>query len=118
MRGLYTHVSDRTREALIKALQARWEDSLRTRVAIRPHSPVPLLDELLTSRRRQWADTGSVKGTVRHLATRTIPGGMEKLISQIPPKQPEGLIPRRRMRPVLKLLTGAYTWWAILGSNQ
>jgi hypothetical protein len=44
------------------------------RVAIRPHSPVPLLNELLTSRRRQRADTGSVNGTVRHLATQTIPG--------------------------------------------
>jgi Arc/MetJ-type ribon-helix-helix transcriptional regulator len=74
MRGLYAHVSDRMREALVKALQARWEDSLRTRVAIRPHSPVPLLNELLTSRRRQRADTDSVNGTVWHLATRTIPG--------------------------------------------
>jgi len=74
MRGLYTHVSDRIREALVKALQARWEDSLRARAAIRPHSPVPLLNELLTSRRRPRADTGAVNGTVRHLATRTIPG--------------------------------------------
>jgi hypothetical protein len=48
MRGSYTHVSDRMREALVKALQARWEDSLRARAAIRPHSTVPLLNELLT----------------------------------------------------------------------
>jgi Phage integrase family len=71
MRGLYTHASDRMREALVTALQARWEDSLRARAAIRPHSSLPLLNELLTSRRHPRADTG----TVRHLATRTIPGG-------------------------------------------
>jgi Phage integrase family len=46
MRGLYTHVSDRMRDQLVRALQARWEDSLRARAAIRPHSPVPLLDEV------------------------------------------------------------------------
>jgi integrase len=73
MRGLYTHVSDRMREALVEALQARWEDSLRARAAILPRSPVSLLNELLTSRRPR-ADTGSVNGTVRHLATRTIAG--------------------------------------------
>jgi hypothetical protein len=73
MRGLYTHVSDRMREALVEALEARWEDSLRARAAIRLHSPVPLPNELLTSRRRPQADTGSVNGIVRHLATRTIP---------------------------------------------
>ncbi len=53
MRGLYTHVSDRMRATLTKALQARWEDSLRDRAAIHPHSPVPLLDELLSPYRRQ-----------------------------------------------------------------
>jgi len=74
MRGLYTHVSDRMREALVKTLQGRWEDSLRARAAICPHSPLPLLNELLTSCRRPRADTGSVNGTVRHPATRTIPG--------------------------------------------
>ncbi len=42
MRGLYTHVSDRMRETLVKALQARWEDSLRARAAIRHrHRPAP-----------------------------------------------------------------------------
>lgn len=53
MRGLYTHVSDWMRATLTKALQARWEDSLRDRAAIHPHSPVPLLDELLSPYRRQ-----------------------------------------------------------------
>jgi hypothetical protein len=70
MRGLYTHVSDRMRKALAQALQARWEDSLRARAAIRLHSPVPLLDELLASRRRHPADAAPAIGTVRHLATR------------------------------------------------
>jgi len=74
MRGPYTHVTDRVRETLVMALQARWEASLRARTAIRPHSPVPLLDELLASHRRHQADAGPPIGTVRHLATRTIPG--------------------------------------------
>jgi integrase len=47
MRGLYTHASQRMREDLTAALQARWEQSLRERAAIDPHSPVPLLDNLL-----------------------------------------------------------------------
>ena len=74
MRGLYTHVSDRMRDALVRALQARWEDSLRARAAIRPHSPVPLLDGLLAPHGRQQADRNPANGTVRHLATRTTPG--------------------------------------------
>jgi hypothetical protein len=75
LRGLYTHVSDRMREALIQALQARWDDSLQARAAIRPHSPVPLLDELLTPHRCHRADTEPATGIVRHLITRTTPGG-------------------------------------------
>jgi len=55
MRGLCTHVSDRMRDALAQALQARWEDSLRARAAIRPHSPAPLLDELLAPHRPREA---------------------------------------------------------------
>jgi hypothetical protein len=47
MRGLYAHVSQRMREELTAALHIRWEESLRERAAIRPHSPVPLLDNLL-----------------------------------------------------------------------
>jgi len=74
MRGLYTHVSDRMRKALAQALQARWDDSLRARAAIRPHSPVPLPDELLALHRRRQADTGSADGTIRHLIIRTTPG--------------------------------------------
>jgi hypothetical protein len=47
MRGLYAHASHRMRDDLTAALQARWEESLSDRAAIHPHSPVPLLDELL-----------------------------------------------------------------------
>ena len=47
MRGLYAHASDRMRDELKHALQARWEDSLRDRAAIAPRSPIPLLDALL-----------------------------------------------------------------------
>ena len=75
MRGLYAHASDRMRDDLKHALQTRWEDSLRDRAAIAPHSPVPLLDELLTA-----------EVTHRNQAT---PGDREKMISQIPPNRPE-----------------------------
>ena len=52
MRGLYAHASQRMRDELIAALQARWEESLRERAAIVPHSPVPLLHGLLVSYRQ------------------------------------------------------------------
>ncbi len=47
MRGLYAHASQRMRDELTAALQARWAESLRERAAIDPHPPVPLLDNLL-----------------------------------------------------------------------
>ena len=47
MRGVYAHVSDTMRTALVTALQNRWEESLRARAAIDAHSPVPLIDRLL-----------------------------------------------------------------------
>ena len=47
MRGLYAHASQRMRDELTADLQARWEESLRERAAIDPHSMVPLLDALL-----------------------------------------------------------------------
>jgi hypothetical protein len=47
MRGVYTHVSDTMHAELKRALQARWENSLRYRAAIAPHSPLQLLDGLL-----------------------------------------------------------------------
>jgi len=51
MRGLYAHASQPMREELTAALRARWEESLRQRAAIDPHSPVPLLDNLLAPHR-------------------------------------------------------------------
>jgi hypothetical protein len=74
IRGLYAHASDRMRSDLKHALQVRWEDSLRARAAICPHSPVPLLDELLTAEVTHRNQAG--------------PGGREKMISQIPPTHP------------------------------
>ncbi len=47
MRGLYSHVSQRMREDLKQALQARWEESLNERAALSPTSPVPAFDNLL-----------------------------------------------------------------------
>jgi hypothetical protein len=47
MRGLYAHASQRMRDELTAALQHRWEQSLRERATLDPHSPVPLLDKLL-----------------------------------------------------------------------
>ena len=52
MRGLYAHASQQMREKLTAALQARWDESLRQRAAIDPHSPVPLLDNLLAPFRK------------------------------------------------------------------
>ena len=89
MRGLYAHASDRMRDELKAALQARWEESLTTRAAIHPHSPVPLLDELLTPHRD---------------ATQRLPAPVdrEKMISQIPPKRPEAVTTATRLQPVLR----------------
>ena len=47
MRGLYAHASQRMRRELTAALQTRWEESLRGRAFIDPHSPVLLLNDLL-----------------------------------------------------------------------
>jgi integrase len=86
MRGLYAHASERMRDELKAALEARWEDSLRERAAIHPRSPVPLLDELLAPFRgqtRESADPLTPRERAREPAT---PGDREKMISQIPPK--------------------------------
>ena len=53
MRGLYAHASQRMRDVLTAALQTRWEESLRERAAIVPHSPVPVLDDLLAAHRER-----------------------------------------------------------------
>jgi integrase len=47
--AVYTHVSPAMRRQLVNALQRRWEQALRERARLDPHSPVPLLDELLGS---------------------------------------------------------------------
>jgi hypothetical protein len=54
------------------AHQARWDESLRQRAAIDPHSQVPLLDNLLAPFRAE--PTGSAPGRAG-----------EKTISQTPP---------------------------------
>jgi hypothetical protein len=74
MRGLYANVSQRMRDDLMATLQARWEQSLRERAAIAPHSPVPLLDSLLASYREP------------------APGEPAKLISQVSPNMKKDLI--------------------------
>jgi hypothetical protein len=43
----YSHASETMRAELKMLLEARWAGSLRERAAIGPHSPLPLLDELL-----------------------------------------------------------------------
>jgi integrase len=47
LRGVYTHVTPETRATAVAALQARWEESLKARAEIDPHSASPLLDRLL-----------------------------------------------------------------------
>lgn len=72
MRGLCAHASDRMRDDLKAALRARWDDSLRERAAIHPHSPVPLLDELLAPHREtaRRTHTATQRVTRHHAPTR------------------------------------------------
>jgi hypothetical protein len=99
MRGLYAHASERMRDDLRHALQARWDDSLRARAAIHPHSPVPLLDKLLAPHREtaRRAKPATPRATRQH---RPAPGGREKMISQIPPNHPESPTLPSRVGPV------------------
>jgi hypothetical protein len=97
MRGLYAHASDRMRDDLKAALQARWLDSLRARAAIAPHSPVPLLDELLAP---IWAQSQrQTRAPAKQMTPSVIrkdppkPGDREKMISQIPPRTAEDPTP-------------------------
>src|SRR6185437_15614689 len=57
MRGLYTHVSDRMRDDLKAALQARWEQSLR------PRRNLPALAATPPRRHDGPAPRGSQPGT-------------------------------------------------------
>ena len=52
---LYAHVSDTMRQNLKVALQARWQTSLQARIAIHPHSPLPILDQLMTQAKAESA---------------------------------------------------------------
>jgi len=84
MRGLYAHASDRMRDELTAVLQARWEESLRERAALDPHSPVPLLDNLLAPLR------GGIAAAAVVTLSAVEPGlrrrqAREKTISQISP---------------------------------
>jgi hypothetical protein len=105
MRGLYAHASDRMRDDLMQALQARWQESLKDRAAIYDHSPVPLLDELLAPLRadkRYPTDQTAARKTRRQ---RTAPDDREKMSSQIPPKSAEHRPGRRAWKDHEELLT-------------
>ncbi len=62
MRGLYAHASQRMRDELTAHLQARWEESLRERAAIYPHSSVPLLETLRAPFRTGPARENTISG--------------------------------------------------------
>ena len=119
MRGLYAHASTRMRDDLKAVLQARWEDSLRARAAISPHSPVPLLDELLAPFRAEQPQNGPMtpRATERNARAQT---GTEKMISQIPPRQPEGHTPALRGSLSFEPLTWPDTrnWGVELGGLE
>jgi hypothetical protein len=85
MRGLYTHASERMRDELTAALQARWEDSLRERAALGPHSPVPLLDSLLAPFRDGAAALALPAGRPGPGLRRRL--AREQMISQISPSK-------------------------------
>jgi hypothetical protein len=102
MRGLYAHASARMRDDLTAALQARWEESLSDRAAIDPHSPVPLLDELLAPRRGEINESADSAALRQRPHQPPAPGDMEKMISQIPPKSAAGPTQPTRMEPVLR----------------
>lgn len=75
-------------DELTAVLQVRWEESLRERAALDPHSPVPLLEPF----RDSIADTGAIAlptgdpGAHRMLA--------REQISQISPSMTTAPIPR------------------------
>lgn len=51
--ALYAHVTDSMRATLMEGLTGLWEASLTARLALSPHSPVPVLDALLRERQAQ-----------------------------------------------------------------
>ena len=102
MRGLYAHASARMRDDLKHALQARWEDSLRERAAICPHSPLPLLDELLAP--LHGGNREPAQRPTPHITPQEAPapGDREKMISQIPPRHSKSPAQPTRLEPVLR----------------
>ncbi len=90
IRGLYAHASDRMRDDLTAALQARWEDSLRERAALYPRSSLPLLDELLARIRAAKLPAPARPRGLRHepMTPDLTSRNREKMISQIPPNHP------------------------------
>jgi hypothetical protein len=105
MRGLYAHASDRMRADLRTALQTRWEESLRARAAIHPHSSVPLLDKLMAPHRPSAStQTGylAVPAAGRRSEEQR---SREKMISQIPPRTAAGLAAQGTMKLTKEHLT-------------
>ena len=86
MRGLYAHASDRMREELKQALQARWQESLKDRAAINEHSPLPVLDQFLAPMRATNDRPADQTTSQQMRQQRPAPDDREKMISQIPPK--------------------------------
>ena len=115
MRGLYAHASARMRDDLKAALQQRWEDSLRDRAALHPHSPVPLLDKLLAPHRRESPGNDAAPRAIHR--EEPAPVDREKMISQIPPRQPKGPIQTTRMEPVLRASDLASTHYSKSGAK-
>ena len=110
MRGLYAHASDRMRDDLKYALQARWEESLRARAAVHPHSPVPLLDEILTPFRARARQEESEPAAPRETVEQpTTPEDREKMISQIPPNHAQSPSLESRLGVKEELLTRSET---------
>ena len=60
MEGVYAHVTPASRAALIAADDADWNSSLAVRAAISLHSPVPVLDGLLSP----FRDSPDVRSTI------------------------------------------------------
>jgi hypothetical protein len=98
IRGLYAHASDRMRDDLTTALQARWETSLNERAARHPRSSLPLLDELLAPIRASKLPTPAEPHGLRHepMTPDLRARNPEKMISQIPPSHPSAAHRRRR----------------------